>query len=515
MKTRVAVMLIAMLVLMLATSLESTGTKPNLLKTISIGWKNLERVIYELPVIGEALRASLGKASESLVIHNAERLVKMTPEGRILPCLAESWEISEDMRKWTFHLKKGAEFFDGEPFTAQAVKANLEQILDPECAVPARFLISRVIKIEVLDDYTIRLTTDKPFRPLLAGLTYPQLAIYSPEAIKDCELRTLAGTGPFQLIKAEAKSPWTITLAKNRNYWGGPPALDKIVFHEVLEDATLEMMLRAGEIQVATDVPPQRAGDLYATSGVYVIDTTSIKSIYIGMNNLIEPFDNKLVRQAINHCVDKEQIVERIMFDYAPISHAPLSPVFGYDVGDYEYDPERARELLKVAGYPDGFETTLLFVDVSPYREIARLVQDNLQCCGVEVTLKAVPWPYLYERLIEGEYEMALGSWTPWIMDADYALFPVFHSSQIPPEGSNYSRYRSSLVDELLDEARTRFPDEERELYEMACSVIWEDAPWVFLYSPDIITGTRSNVRNLVVYPHGIIDVSEARIEEE
>jgi peptide/nickel transport system substrate-binding protein len=349
-------------------------------------------------------------------------------------------------------------------------------------------------------------------RRLLLILADPALGMYSPKTIDGCKHRPV-GTGPFKVKEGGSKSPEYVLLEKNHDYWGELPRLDEIRFSSVLEDITRISMLMEGEAHVATRVPPGPAKQLQERLDTHVRAVSSTKTVYIGMNIRKEPFKDKRVRQAVNYCVDKEEIVDIILFGFGHVSDAPIAPtIFGYQqIGDYPYDPEKGKALLEEAGYKDGFETTLLAPDVYPLVHVAYAVQAYLEKCDIRARVFVLEWVALLDMLRGEEHEMFLLFQTPLIRDAHHALFPVFHST-----GSwNRTFYENPAVDELLKRAETELDEEARiELYREAMEIIWEDAPWLFLYTPYILTGVREEVKGLIIYPDGRIDASKAWIEE-
>lgn len=209
-------------------------------------------------------------------------------------------------------------------------------------------------------------------------------------------------------------------------------------------------------------VPPLDAPRVDAHSDIDVVEVPSVRTIYIGFNNQRKPYTDPRVRQAINYAVDKQAIVEHILGGMGRVSDAPIAPlIFGYAAQEpYPYDPERARQLLAEAGYPDGFKTTL-YHPTGRYlmdAAIAEAVQSYLLDVGIEVELVTMEWAayiaFTRKPLEESELEMYLLGWGCVTMDADYGLYPLFHSSQWVPTGPHRGFYRNPEVDALLDQAR-------------------------------------------------------------
>ncbi|MFS8544200.1 MAG: ABC transporter substrate-binding protein, partial [Limnochordales bacterium] len=189
--------------------------------------------------------------------HITEPLFELTPDGQIVPHLVESYDVSDDGLVWTLYLRQGIRFHDGTPFNAEAVKYNLERILDPANAVTFRFLIAPVTAVEVVDEYTVRLTTDAPFAPILAHLTHSSIGMQSPAAIErygEDYARNPVGTGPFKFKEWVRQD--RIVLERNPDYWGEPAQLDEVVFRVVPEDGARMLMVQTGEANVAVRVRP-------------------------------------------------------------------------------------------------------------------------------------------------------------------------------------------------------------------------------------------------------------------
>ena len=451
--------------------------------------------------------------------HVVETLFWEPPE--FAPRLATGYEVSEDGLTWTIYLRKGVKFHDGTPFNAEAVKINLDRFREKALFA---FLLKPIKEVEVVDEYTIRIYTEKPFAPLLAHLSHDFVGMISPKqiaALGEGEIiQAPIGTGPFKFDK------WVrgeyIRLVKNPDYWGEPAYLDSIVFKVVPEDATRVVLLETGEVHAIMRVPPIDAPRLEATPGIELVRVPSVRTIYIGMNCQLPPFDDVRVRWAINYAVDKEAIVEHVLEGVGRPSDAPISPgIFGYHpMPRYEYNPERAKRLLALAGYPDGFKVTL-YHPTGRYlmdAAIAEAVQSYLREVGIEVELVTMEWPaylaFTRKPLEETGLEMYLLGWGCVTMDADYGLYPLFHSSQWAPK-VNRTFYRNTTVDLLLEEARLTMDAERRdELYYEAIYHIWYDAPWLFLHSEVQVNAQLTKVKGLVHHVQEKILAHRAWLED-
>ncbi len=455
---------------------------------------------------------STDSPTSTVTEHISETLFELTPEGEIVPLLADSFDVSEDGLVWDLHLKQGIQFHDGTPFNAEAVKYNIDRILDPDESVTFRFLLTEIIETEVVDEYTVRFVTEKPFAPILAHLTHTSISMQSPSAIEDYgedygDIVSI-GTGPFEF--SEWRRGSEVTLVRNENYWGEQPAYERLVFQAVPEGGARMMMVQSGDADVAVRVPPHDIERLEADQDVDIVMTPSLRTIYVAFNVTMEPFTDPLVRQAVNHAVDKEAIVEFILGGVGQPVDAPVAPdVFGHEpIKKYEYDPDRAMELLAEAGFEDGFETKL-YSPSGRYMQdiqIAEAIQSMLADVNIDAEIVTLEWStYLDVTGLpqeESEAPMLMLGWGTVTGDADYGLYALFHTSEHVPDGSNRSFYSNERVDQLLDEARTN-PDEDfrREAYLEAMSLIMEEAPWLFLHVERQVTAVRSDVHGLVVHP--------------
>ncbi len=456
------------------------------------------------------IRRVTSSPSFSVLEHIYETLFNMTPDGELEPLLAESIEPGEEEFTFVIRLRQGIQFTDGEPFNAEAVKTNLDWILQADPAPVFAFLINRIQEVVVVDEYTVQLNLDSDFAPLAAHLSHGAIAMVSPALIaqgEDVMNNTAVGTGPYVL------ESWTpdeaVTLTRNESYWGSAPAIDTLVFKVVKEDGARIVEIEAGTVDVAVRIPPAEAARLAANPNITIDETPGLRTIYIFFNVDNEPFDDVRVRQAVNYAVDVEGIVRDLFEGAARVSDAPIAPrVFGYSAQTpYARDVDRARQLLSDAGVEEG-TTVVLYHPTGRYIQdalVADAVRSQLREVGLNVELRTLEWPqyvpHVRRPAPENDIQFAMLGWGTVTMDADYGLFALFHSSEHPP-GFNGSFYANPEVDRLLDEARVVVdPEERRRLYDQAISTIWEDAPWLFLYSEVQLTAIRNNVEGFVVHP--------------
>ena len=307
------------------------------------------------------------------------------PEGKLHPRLATSYEVSPDGLTYTIHLRKGVKFSDGSDFNADAAKAGWDNVLNPETRVPLRFAVGMVKECVKIDDYTIQLKLKFAFAPLAPTIAMSLISPISPAALKKYgeDIRQHpTGAGPYILDK------W-VKGDRIENYWGPKPTVAKIIWKIVPEAATREAMLRAGQIHICYKPLPSNVAALKADPNVTVEMPLDTRTIFMGLNYQKGVTTNKKVRQAFNYAVDKKAIVKKILFGTAEPMDGPVSPkVFGYHkmAHQYDYDPEKAKQLLKEANF-DFSKTVSMRTPQGRYlfdRQVSEAIQAYLQAIGVK-----------------------------------------------------------------------------------------------------------------------------------
>ncbi|MEW6045347.1 MAG: glutathione ABC transporter substrate-binding protein [Bacillota bacterium] len=457
--------------------------------------------------------------SETVLRHIMDGLVEFDERLNIRPALAERWEFANDGKDVIFYLRKGVRFHDGTPFNAQAVKANFDRILTSKLRRTALYA-PYVDSVEARDAYTVVFHLKFPFGAFLHHLAHGAGLIQSPANIQRWGEKVgqhPVGTGPYRFVE------WIpgdhITLEANPEYWRGRPKADRIVFRVVPEDATRVFQLQTGEADVITFVPPSEVPRLQAGAETNVLVRDSLRVIYVGFNTQRKPFDDPRVRQAINYAINKELIVSQVLGGFAQVSDSPMAPlVNGYcSTGGYPYDPQKARELLRAAGYPGGLDVTLWAPQgryLKDY-ETAVAIQAMLQQVGVRAQLRTFEWATYLRNIFDvpkeqATYQMFLLGWAPSTGDADWVVRPLLHSSSHPP-GDNASYYSNPAVDRLIEQGmRVSDPAARAQVYCEAQKQIVADAPWAFLHVLKQIVGVRSNLQGVKVLPIEIVLVKDA-----
>jgi peptide/nickel transport system substrate-binding protein len=434
------------------------------------------------------------------------------PEGKLHPRLAEKVDISKDGLTYTLHLRKGAKFSDGTNFNADAVKLTWDRIMDPKMRVPLRFSVSMVSEVVKLDDHTVQLKLKYAFAPFTPTLSLSLVSPISPAALKkygEDVRQNPVGAGPY-ILKEWVKGD-RIVMVRNEHYWGKKPTVAKITWKIVPEDSTREAMLRSGQIQVCYKPSPANVAALKADKSVTLEMPLDTRTIFMGLNCQKFVTTDKKVRQAINFAVDKKAIVKKILFDTAEPMDGPVSPVeFGYFkmAKQYDYNPDKAKELLKEANY-DFSQTIHMRTPQGRYlfdKQVSEAVQAYLQAIGMKVELRTYDWPTyvagLLKPLDQTELEVFLLGWGPLIMDADMGLYGQFTCEVNPPKGLGSAFYCNPEYDKIMKASREeQNPEKRLALLKEASEMVWDDCPWLWLHVEKFVIAYSSKIKGMVVTP--------------
>ncbi len=452
---------------------------------------------------------------QNIVDYMVEPLVALQPDGKVAPALAEKWETSPDGKTYTFTLRKGVKFHDGTDLDAEAVKLSYERILNPEMKVAVRdpFTRERVESVTAVDPGTVRVQLKDPVGPMLAKLAGTEMAILSKahaQKFPTSYNEEPIGTGPYKF--KERRKGESVTIEQNPAYWGKKPHYGSVTFRVVPEAATRESLLLANQVEMIILPPISDIPALQRNNNVKVLLAESNRTIFIAMDQTLPggtPLKDKKVRQALNHAVDKEGIIKSVLFGAATPMDAPMSTaLFGYaKQTPYAYDPNKAKQLLQEAGWNAG--TTLKFLHPTGRyvqdAQAAQAVAGNLRDVGVNTELATSDWPtYIAQINVpedKGTAHMHLLGWAPGILDA-FQQMVQFTSTSWPPKGLSTSHFTHPRVEELLEQAiKDPSQDKRKELYTEAQKIVWDEAPWIFLWVQNFPIVHSAKVKNVTSLP--------------
>ena len=434
-------------------------------------------------------------------------LIRFDGNMKIAPDLATEWKLAKDGVTWSFKLRKGVTFHDGTAFNAAAVKFNIERVLDPKTASARRSVLSMIKSVDVVDDSDVKIVTSYPCGSFLFQLAHPVAGMVSPAAVAKFGNQKFGlnpcGTGPFKFVKWEPGEK--LEFAPFDHYFEGAPKVKSLTYSIVPEDSTRALLLESGQIDVAFRLPVTDIKRLDGNKKIGVITTSTVMTMYIALNNQKGPFKDPRVRQALNYAVNKTSLVKEIVNGFAVVADSMMPPGdWGYaSIGAYPFDPAKAKRLLAQAGFPKGFEFTL-WTPVGRYlmdKQMAEAIQAQMAAIGVKMNIQTWDFQALMAEVKKGQFDSVLLGWSASSADADQALFPVFESTQWPPN-SNRALYKNTEVDKLLNDAKKEVnPSNRAAMYKKVQKELMVDAPWILLCYPKQCVAFRSNVAGIEVLP--------------
>jgi peptide/nickel transport system substrate-binding protein len=450
-------------------------------------------------------------------------LTKLNEGGEIVPDLAERWQISDDCLAYTFHLRRDVLWHDEVPFSADDVVFTIQAMQDPGYrGAPYLAELWRSVEVAKLDSHTVKFTLREPFAPFLY---YTTVGILPAHLLAEVPAESLPndsfnlrpiGTGLFQL---EEVSTEHALLQANPLFYGPKPYLNKIEFRFYPDHESALSAYERGEVQGISRVLPQDLPKVVEANSGLQLFSARLPGYTLIFLNLKDPegpfFQAKLVRQALLHAIDRQELVDRVLKGQGLVAHSPILPeTWAYHDGvvRYEYDPERARDLLDEAGWRTPAHSvrekaevklafTLITDDDPLHVELAREIARQWEAIGVKATLRTVGSGLVREYLIPREFEALL---VDLELHGDPDPYPLWHSTQASGDGQNYAGFVSYEVDKLLEEARcTTDPGRRAELYRRFQEIFADEVPSLLLYYPIYTYAVDEKVKGVQLGPLG------------
>jgi glutathione transport system substrate-binding protein len=454
-----------------------------------------------------------------------EGLFQFDKDLKVQNVLAEGYEVSKDGLVYTIKLRQGVKFHDGTDFNAEAVKFVLDRVLNQDNKLLRYNQFNRVSKVEAVNPSTVRITLKEPFGPFINSLAHASAAMISPTALKKWGNKDIAfhpvGTGPFEFV--EWKQTEAVKGKKFDGYWKkGYPKVDTITWKPVLENNTRSAMLQTGEADFAFPVPYEQADLLKKSEKLEVVATPSIITRFLSFNVLQKPYDNPKVREAIGYAVNKEALAKVAFGGYAFPAQGvvPQGVKFAEKMAPVPYDPKKARELLKEAGYPDGFESVLWSgYNNTTSQKVIQFVQQQLAQVGIKLQVQALEvgqrteWVDAWPDPKTAKVRMYYIGWSSSTGEADWALRPLFASEAWAPKLNNVSFYKNDEVDAAIAKALVTVDDNEKAaLYKAAQEQIRKDLPRLPLVTELNVSAHAKRLSGVHVMPDGNINVDEISV---
>ncbi len=414
--------------------------------------------------------------------HIMEPLVEFSySQAKFIGRLAESWEFRG--KEWEFKLRKGIKFHDGSPLTSADVAFSIDRMKNDKRSLQRRSF-RNVQEVQTPDEHTVVVITKKPSVTFLSRGVRNRFIMSKTVADKygkDVDKHP-TGTGPYRFVSF--KRDGDLVLTRNDDYWGEKPAIKEMVWRKVVEVNSRMAGLQAGQCDVMDRVPVHEVERVNRHSRVSVRSVPGLRIYFFALNVNFKPWDNKLVRQAANYCVDADSIVKNIFGGNGEVLQGPVGPrVYGYNpnVKRYPYDPKKAKELLAKAGYPNGVDVKLHFSPgkYSNDTELVQVVASQMSKGGFRVEIVPQEWVVFWGRdgVNGGKspfYYIGRGS----VLDADTPLYQYFRTG-----GSKRTNFSHAGFDALVDAEQAEADDAKRlKILQKMSEVIMEEAPMIPLY---------------------------------
>jgi peptide/nickel transport system substrate-binding protein len=428
--------------------------------------------------------------------------------GEIVNHLIESYENPDNVT-WLFHLQQGVTFHNGEKFDARVVKFNFDRYADPATGSMhgGETFTRSFTACEVVDNYTVKWTTAKPLGPMFEYIR-DSFMMMSPKAFTELgkDVATYAiGTGPFKFV--EYLPGERLVMEANQDYWMGTPKLSRVVWRSIGEAASRLVELKTGRADIISQVPVEDIAALEDAENINIIRRSSDLSTYIALNCTREPFNNVLVRQALNYAIDRDSIVKYVMLGAGePQAGFLTSAHTGYDpsLRPYPYDPDKARKLIEQAGYPNGFKFTLsgpsdrYFKD----REILEAVAAQMEAIGLSVQLNIMEWATYIGEFIKKPPTFDAGM--IGYGNGGTAFSAMGQSVYSVSQESGWFGYDNPEFNAKYEQAMMMFDPAERDLAVRELrQILYDDAPFIYIAAPQQLYAAHDDVRDFFPGPSG------------
>lgn len=446
---------------------------------------------------------SNGGTSDALVMLLYSSMLKFDENGEVSPDLVIDWSVAEDQKTWTFKLREGVKFHNGKELTSEDVKATFDRAMNSEGGLRATQLIEMFEKVEAVDKYTVKITTEQPYGAMLALLC--NLQIMDADYIEKYgmnignDVEAINGTGPYKFVSWEPDQE--IVLERFDDYYGDKALTKTYKMMIIPEAASRVIALETGEVDI-TDIPSDEIERIKNTEGFKIEQqrSTGQRCFRFGCNDPI--MSNTKVRQAILYAIDRQAIINSLYKGIAEPTTAPFTPaVWGYaNLGEIKQDQAKAKALLTEAGYPNGFDTKIVTTaQYSKGTQLAEVIAAQLKEVGINATIEVLEWSTfiaITDGITADEFDapifiMGTG---PSMRDTDNSFRGLYATSKSGLNDLNYGFYSNEELDRLAEEQmRETDPEKRKEILKRAQEIIYLEDPAAFWIYDQVITVAMSD----------------------
>ncbi|MBS5942789.1 MAG: ABC transporter substrate-binding protein [Finegoldia magna] len=435
-----------------------------------------------------------------------EGLVEIGEDNKPKPLLAEKIDQKDDVT-YTIHLKKNVKFHNGEEMKANDVVFSLKRAVD---APNVKHLFNSIDKenVKAIDDYTVEMKLKEPYAGIIYSLCHPGAFICNEKAVKeggDNYKMNPVGTGSVKFVS------WTkadsVVMERFDDYHGEKTQYKTLKFRVIPEPTNRLVELESGGVDISYDIAPNDISKVTENTNLKLVRGQDYGTTYLGFNCQKKPFDNPKVREAISYAVDMEGIIKAVFLGIGKTATSPMPQTLKFSVADQikpkTRDVNKAKQLLKEAGFEKGFKTSLSTNEKKERIDMATAIKEQLAEVGIDCSINVLEWSAFNDLLKNGKQDMFEIAWIADTPDPDSFMFPCFHSSAAG-EGGNYCYLKDQEMDKLLEDAKKENDEAKRaELYKKAQQHAIDISAWVPEYNGELLVGHKKEIQNFKVSPFG------------